>query len=50
MDLLLRVTLMQHETQAFRLHALVQDAEPRAVQSRNERRGAYFLFASCRLI
>ena len=29
-----------YETQAFRLHAVVEDAEPRAIQSRDERRGA----------
>src|SRR5262245_4523981 len=29
-----------HETEAFRLHAVVQDAELRAVQSRHERRGS----------
>jgi len=26
-----RVTLMIHETQAFRLHALVEDAQSRAI-------------------
>src|SRR5206468_3942951 len=29
---------LAHDAQAFRLHALVQDAEPCAVQPRNERR------------
>src|SRR5438093_7966558 len=31
---------LAHDAQAFRLHTLVQDAEPCAVQPRNERRCA----------
>ena len=38
-----------HDTQKFGLHALVQDAKPRAIQSRNEWRSA-LATANCQLV